>query len=964
MTQTMKRLAAALAPLLAVLAIAPLAQAEFGFTEFDGDVSTADHTPATQAGGHPYSFTTKIALNTHPEPVVFGLPIPDGDLKDVNVALPPGIVGDPNSTAAKCNAEQLVNFLEPCPPASQIGLVRVETWFAQVTGQPGYRPLFNMVPTYGAPATFAFNVVGVPVFLTPRLRSSGDYGITVSSLSNSQALAIDGVDVTVWGTPADPAHDIQRCSLLDAKLQPPICDGWWQGNPELSEPHSGGVNRVAFLRNPTSCTPPGTGLRFDLDADSWQEIGVFKHASFFSHEPAPDQATQVGTTRCDLVPFDPTIESSPTALSAETSSGLHFSLDVPDTGLHNPTGIGQADVHTAVVRLPEGVTINPSQAEGLGVCAEAQYDEEALKADPATGCPSNSKIGTVVVHTPLLTEAIEGDVFIAAPHDNPFDSLLALYVVLRNEERGVLIRQAGEVSTDERTGQITTTFDQIPQLPFSSFDFKFREGARAPLVTPPACGTYTTEAELTPWSAADPEHPTAAEVRHLTSDFQVTSGVGGGPCPSGGLPPFKPGLIAGTLNNNAGSYSPFNLRLFRSDDEQEFTNFSIKLPPGLIGKLAGVRFCPDTAIAAAKARTGAAEQASPSCPPASEVGRTLVGAGVGSVLTYAPGKIYLAGPYNGAPLSIAAITAAKVGPFDLGTVVVREALKINPETAEVFIDPTGSDPLPHIIDGITTHIRDIRAYVDRPEFVLNPTSCDPTSTASTALGSGLDFASAADDVPVTVSSRFQAANCANLGFKPALKLRLIGPTHRSAHPKLRAELRARKGDANIGAAAVTLPKTEFLENAHIRTICTRVQYTAHACPAQSVYGYAKAWTPLLDEPLEGPVYLRSSRHRLPDLVASLDGQIHIDLVGRIDSVDSRIRNTFEAVPDAPVSKFVLTMQGGKKGLLVNNSELCKAKPRADVRFEGQNGKVHAFNPLVKADCGKAKKRAKRRRAAG
>ena len=346
------------------------------------------------------------------------------------------------------------------------------------------------------------------------------------------------------------------------------------------------------------------------------------------------------------------------------------------------------------------------------------------------------------------------------------------------------------------------------------------------------------------------------------------------------------------------------------------------------------------------------------------MGRTLVGAGVGSVLAYVPGKVYLAGPYNGSALSIAAITAAKIGPFDLGTVVVRQALKINPETAEVFIDATGSDPIPHIIDGVTTHIRDIRAYVDRPEFTLNPTSCDPTSTASTLLGSGLDFASAADNIPVTVTSRFQAASCASLGFKPKLKLSLTGGTKRGEHPRLKAVLTARKGDANIARAKVTLPHSEFLAQSHIRTICTRAQFKegtvpGEKCPPGSIYGYAKAITPLLDEPLQGPVFLRSSANPLPDLVAALhSGKIDINLVGRIDSVgkDGQIRNSFEAVPDAPVTKFTLTMQGGKKGLLENSTNLCRSKNRAIAKFTGHNGKVRDFKPVVKAKCAKRAKK--------
>jgi hypothetical protein len=346
------------------------------------------------------------------------------------------------------------------------------------------------------------------------------------------------------------------------------------------------------------------------------------------------------------------------------------------------------------------------------------------------------------------------------------------------------------------------------------------------------------------------------------------------------------------------------------------------------------------------------------------VGRTLVGAGVGPSLTYVPGKVYLAGPYHGSPLSIVSITAAKAGPFDLGTVVVRFALNIDPETAEVSVDGAGSDPIPHIVNGIPVHLRDIRAYVDRPNFTLNPTSCAKKSTASTILGSGLDFVSLLDDNPVTVSSPFQAADCASLGFKPKLALSLKGGTKRGDTPAFKALLTYPKGAyANIASAQVTLPHSVFLEQSHIKTICTRVQFAAgggngEQCPAASIYGKAKAVTPILSDPLEGPVFLRSSSHNLPDLVVALhNGQINIDLVGRIDSVKGgRIRNTFEAVPDAPVTSFTLEMQGGKKGLLVNSTNLCKKTNRALAHFVGQNGKVHNFNPVVQAQCPKKGKK--------
>jgi hypothetical protein len=534
----------------------------------------------------------------------------------------------------------------------------------------------------------------------------------------------------------------------------------------------------------------------------------------------------------------------------------------------------------------------------------------------------------------------------------------------------VIVKQAGRVDLDPSSGQIKTTFDRLPPLPYSSFKLHFREGARAPLATPQACGQYQTVASFTPFSAASD-----SEAITTTAAFQIERGADGGACPSGGLPPFRPGLIAGSINNAAGRFSPFNVRLLRTDSEQEINRFSIKLPPGIVAKLAGVPFCSDAQIAQAIARTGIhggeEELASPSCPAASEIGHSLAGAGVGSALAYAPGKLYLAGPYHGSAISLVAITAAKVGPFDLGNVVIRNAFRVDPETGEVFLDAVGSDPIPHIIKGVPTHLRDVRAYTDRSNFVLNPTSCKRTSTASTLLGSGLDFVSEADDRPVTVSTPFQAADCAALPFKPRLSLKLKGGTKRGSHPALTATLKMNGfGEAGIQRAQVTLPRSEFIENAHFNTICTRVQFKQGAvpgekCPPGSIYGKAVAKTPILSDPLTGPIFLRSSEHQLPDVVASLhNGEIDVVLVGHVDSVKGRLRTTFEATPDAPVSSVVVSLLGGKKGLFVNSTDLCKGTHKAIAAFTGHNGKEHDFNPeLVATGCSKAKK-AKRQNRAG
>jgi hypothetical protein len=921
----------------------------FGIEYFSAKIEEEGGAPAIQAGVHPFQLSTTIQFNSGPfegKPGAPGSSVKQpAQPRNLRFPLPAGFVGN-TSAVPTCSVTDFYegrreagDEINRCPDSSAIGAISVSFWLSPLEQRRLPVPVFNLPPAAGEPARFGFVIARVPTLINTEVDPNNRYRIIASVRNTSQLPKIYSSTLAIWGAPGDSRHDESR--------------GWGcvfkTSNPVPCE-RPANLGEDAFLRQPVSCVTP---VDFQAEAEPWNvPLG-----SVVDRKPV----SQPNMSGCNQVPFDPGVLASPTSKLASNPSGFDFQLDMPNAGLLNKDAISEGQAKKVEVTLPKGMTINPSQGEGLVGCSSADLARETAGSRPGEGCPEASKVGELKISTPLLKEEARGSVYVATPFDNPFNSLIALYMVARIPERGILIKQAGVVRPDRETGQLTTVFDDLPQIPFTTVKLNLRAGARSSLVTPPACGDYDVVARFTPWSAQDPNNPTPTEIVTRTSAFEIERGVDGGACPAGGTPPFNPGLNAGTLSNAAKTYSPFNLRLTRKDGEQEFTNFSIKLPPGVIGKLAGVDVCSDAAIAAAKARTGpngAQEELDrPSCPVSSQVGRTLAGSGVGASLTYVPGKIYLAGPYNGAKLSIAAITAAKVGPFDLGTVVIREALKVNPDTAEVFVDPTASDPLPHIIQGIEVHLRDIRAYVDRPEFVLNPTNCKRTSTASTVLGSGLDFASAADNEPVTVTSPFQAADCASLGFKPKLSLQLLGGTKRGDTPRLKAVLNARKGDANIGKAQVTLPHSAFLEQAHIRTVCTRVQFSAgggngEQCPKGSVYGKAKAITPLLDEPLKGKVYLRSSNHELPDLVAALhSSKADINLVGRIDSLNGRIRNTFESVPDAPVTKFILEMQGGQKGLIVNSTNICKGRHKAIANFTGQNGKFNDFKPVVKAKCG-------------
>ena len=906
-----QRIAAA-AALLGLLAAPAAAKADFGIVP--GSVSAVaenrNGTIANQAGSHPYNYTVSFKLKTDESGYTEG-----GQLRDVIVDLPPGLVGNPLAVP-RCSRQDFEGGTPACPGSTPIGVLR-----ANLPGIGGvYGPVYNMVPPPGVAGQIAFGVFNFNSLQNAFLRSEEDYGLSIGAFNTP--LETTAVSETIWGVPADPGHDSERGFKA------------LEGGPPLASD----APLQPFLTLPTSCEAP---MQITVKADSKLAPGVFDEQSAFALDGGGNPAPLAG---CDGVPFSPGISATPTSRLAESSTGLDFELKLPNQGLLAPGGIAETEPKKIEVTLPEGVTANPSAAEGLGVCSPAQYKAEKIDSKPGQGCPEASKIGSIFARSPLTEEAIEGSLYLAKPYENQFNSLLALYIVARAPERGVLVKLPGKVEPDPKTGQLITTFDNLIPLPYSDFKLHFREGGRAPLVTPPACGDYKTLSKLWPFSA--PNEPKA-----VISNFTVQQGVNGGACPPAGISPFKPEFSAGSLNNNAKSHSPFYMRLIRHDGEQDMTKFSSILPPGVLGKLAGVSKCPDSAIAAAKAKTGLQELASPSCPANSEIGRTLAGAGVGSVLTYVGGELYLGGPYKGDPLSVIAITPAVAGPFDVGTIVVREALTLNPETAEVEVDGRSSDPIPHILAGIPLKVRDLRVYVDRSNFILNPTSCDPSKAKATLFGSFLDVFNPADDVPVALEDRYQAANCASLGFKPKLSMKLNGGSKRGDHPALKAVLNARPDDANIGKAVVTLPSSAFLDQAHIRTICTRVQFAAANCPKAAQYGYARAFTPLLDEPIEGPVYLRSSNHKLPDLVAALHSIVDVDIVGRIDSLKGGIRANFETVPDAPVDKFILTMQGGKKGLVVNSRNLCAGTNRADARFTGQNGRVHRFHPLMQASCG-------------
>ena len=922
----MRRLAAALVLSLGLIALgAGLAQAD---TSEYGIESVAAEVSSVQAAAHP-DFTAELGLRKDPEG---NLP---ATTKDLRFELPPGLLANP-AAVPTCSVAQLVgtDVNDPsnetgCPQASQVGITEIQL-FAPSAPITLFEPIFNLEPRPGEPARFGFVAQFIPTFIDTEIEPGRGYAATAKVESISTLVPLLSATSTFWGVPADESHDAQRISAYEA-----LHNGGVPDTP-TGKRHAGLVP-TPYMLNPARC---GVSGELGITATPYQLPGLH---SFMQASLSPN-------TGCGLLEFEPSMTIAPTTSQAETGSGLDVNLSFPTDGYEHPNLPGGAIQRRAEVTLPEGVTVNPSQAVGLGVCTEADFAKETASSLPNEGCPETSKIGTVTAKSPLLEESAEGGLFIAKPKENPFGTLVALYLVLKIPERGVIVKLSGKVEPDPKTGELITTFGEpgyeIPQLPVSSFHLHFREGARSPLVTPPRCGTYESTATFTAWSG---------QVVTTHPKFTISSGPNGAPCPSGTLP-FKPGFEAGTLNNAASSFSPFYMRLTRNDGDQDLTKFSAALPPGVSGKLAGLTQCLDTSIESAKAKSGQAELASPSCSKSSEIGEVLAGAGVGQVLTYAKGKLYLAGPYNGAPLSVASIVPAVAGPFDVGTVVTRVALNVDPRTAVVSVDGSRSDPIPHILAGIPLKVRDVRVYANRPDFTLNPTNCDPFQSTAQIWGGGNDVFSPADDSPLSRSARFQAANCASLGFKPKLSLKLKGATGRGGHPALSGVYRPRKEDANLKSLVLRLPRSAFLDQGHIRTICTRVQFVAKACPQAAIYGHATAYTPLLDQPLSGPVYLRSSNHNLPDFVADLRGLVDIEAVARIDSKNGRIRASFEDVPDAPLSKVVVQMQGAKKGLIVNSTDLCAAPHRAILQMSAHNGKHRVLHPELKADCGSSRKK--------
>jgi hypothetical protein len=890
-----------------------------------------------EAGSHPDLFVVPFDLNsvdapTTPSPLEKG---ESGSIRHVIVDTPPGFVGAPTAVS-ECKQAEFTQG--ECPPSSQVGrfdanlpgALPLESVDALSTG------VFNLFHPRGVITDLAFQVAGNPVHIKVSLDASNRYAIRSTVPDINETLPPLDQELTLWGVPADHSHDSERCQVF-SQAGP-------FGGGNTSKECSVDSQPKPFLALPSQCESDNV-MRLH-HYDSWQNTGAFG--------PEISYTMQGKMTDCNKPRFEPDVEIEPTGKQANTPTGLDVHIQVAQN--ENPNALATPPVKRIKVTLPEGMSFSPSFADGLKSCTLAQMK---LGTNEAIQCPDASRIGEVSLRTPLLPHPAEGSMYLAAQGDNPFGSLFALYLVLQDtEERGALIKIPGRIDVDPNTGQIVTVFNETPQFPFDDLTLKFRSGPRAPLVSPPACGKQVIGVEVA--SYARPQDPVDA-----SNTYQVTEGPNGTPCPPDSAHrTFTPEFSGGTLNPVAGAYSPFLFRLSREDNEQELSQVTTVLPPGLVAKIAGIPFCPDPVIASISTAegTGTSEAAHPACPAASQIGTISAGLGAGPGPNYFPGKAYLAGPYKGAPLSLAVVAPGLAGPFDLGNVVVRVALYVDPDSTQV---KAVSDPFPAILHGVILRVRDVRLRMDRPQTTINPTNCSPMSVNGLITGVGGSLLSTADDSLFAAATPFQVGGCSDLTFKPKLAFRLFGGTHRGSHPKFQATLTMPQGGANIAAASVALPHSEFLDQGHIGTVCTRVQFSAGAgngtaCPPASVYGTASAKSPLLDETLTGNVYLRSSNHELPDLVVALKGKIDVNVAGRVDSVNGGIRNTFDFVPDAPVESFTLTLAGGNKGLLVNSRDICKAPAKATAKFTGQNGARVTLRPVLKSACTKAKKNEKQK----
>jgi uncharacterized repeat protein (TIGR01451 family) len=901
---------------------------------------------STQAGAHA-DLTTSLAFDTVPNPLgeptrqgPFG-PEPTGPVLAGNPRgqvddLPPGFAGDladtPTCPIALFSQEKGGNQTGVeapffCPLSTQVGTILLRLIEQDGSAHDTFlAPVFNLAPNPGEVAKLGF-FAGVfqiqgEVFLRP-----GDDGIRTSFLNDpDNVVAFESFQLTIWGVPAEPANDVMRG--LYCENQVGHCYGQGKGGliGSITQGAPSTSPRIPYLTNPTQCT--GNPLQAQLTVSSWET----------GNEPQSVPANTGTLTGCDLLEFKPSITAAPDTTNADTPAGLTADVKVPQEGLTNAEGLSAADLQNTTVTLPAGVAINPGQAAGLAAC---QSSEEEIGVSAPTKCPNASIVGHAEVRTPLLKEKLEGDVYVL--QSNPPD--VKLLVEIAQPIYGIYIKLIGDVHLNTTTGQLTTTFEGTPQLPFSDFRLSFSGGAQAALSTPTGCGVYTTNAGFTPWTA--PIEPEALS----TSEFAITAGTDGAPCPSSPLP-FNPSLTAGATTDQAGGYTHFSLLLQSADDQQRISKLQFKAPAGLSGMISTVPLC------------GEPQAAQGTCPSASQIGHTVVASGPGPypLVVPQPGQppaaIYLTGPYEGAPFGLSIVVPVVVGPFVLQTQVVRAKIEVDPHTAQITVT---TNPLPQIIDGVPTDLRTVNAVIDREGFMFNPTNCSPQSFSGTATS--------AQGATAPISSHFQVGSCQSLKFAPDLKVATSGKTSKADGASLEAKIVYPTGalgdnqatsQANIAKVKVDLPKQLPSRLTTLQKACTAAQFNANpaGCPAASVIGHATALTPELPVPLTGPAYFVSNGgEAFPNLEIVLQGD-NVKILLVADTFISKAgitSSTFNTVPDAPVTTFTLTLPEGKYSALAANGNLCTSKLAMPTEFTGQNGlKINRSTAISVSGCGKTK----------
>jgi hypothetical protein len=873
----------------------------FGHPLTNPDGTFVDPLFSRQAGGHP-DLSVFFKVHTGSDGV------PAEAVRDVDVDLPDGLVGNPTGIPT-CSPADLVNHPgaggADCSPSTQVGVAEIVAWASGglVHVKVG---VFNLSHGPDVPAVFGFNFTNVVGIISARVRP-GDYGISSGSVSISQAEAVESVRLTLWGVPADPSHDTLRQGPPN-RLQ--LGPGTLFNAPQTTA-LSTDAPRVPFLTSPPRCT--GEPLAFTIRGDSWEQPGAFDTRKV----SADEDGTPFAFDGCENVPFQPTADVRPLAHAADGPTGLNVDLRVPQP--QDPDGIVSAHVRRVKVTFPEGVSVSPSSAAGLGACAPAEI---GLGSNDPPSCPASSKLGTITVDTPLLADPLEGDVILARQNDNPFGSLIAMYIAIKGP--GFYLKLPGRIDLDPVTGRVSAVFDNTPQLPFSRMQVDFNGGSQAPLATPTTCGTYSTHVDVTSWNSDTPVG--------LDSPMTIDENCA--------AKPFAPSFSAGTSNPLAGQFSPFSFSLTRADGTAFLSQITTALPSGLLADIGSVPQC------------GADAAAAGSCPAESKIGSTSVLSGPGAQPLGLTGGVYLTGPYKDAPfgLSIAVPTAGQAGPFDLGVVVVR---------AGIYVDRKGlvtvkSDPLPTIIDGIPLRLRQVNVTIDRPDFTFNPTSCVRQSIFGSfaALGGG------SSDQTVA----FQPGGCGDLDLRQKLASKLTGKTATKdgSHPGVDATLTSIPGGANVSKVEVKLPLSLALDPDNAQALCKPEQRVALACPASSIVGTATAVS-VLPHPLTGPVYFVEGLRKtasgrtvrtLPKLWIPLSGDgvtIDADADSNVDS-SNRLVTTFHDIPDAPLASVRLKINGGKHGILVVSGAhgTCGPDRALDSRFTGYNGetKVAVTNAVV------------------